>query len=299
MGEKREWLSRDTVSQPLARGPRVCVHRQKGVFLLGCLGEAWLAVLFSPLPLPGLPSGTSRPCLQPTAGRHLHTEETFPFLPCGDLCVAPSRQPSRLRGWVVPHMDADPLALSNITAKEVYAILVWNTRHKHRWVKKYFAIRVEWHTVWKNLDQLWHNRVLIDTPWLIGHNVLPTANQLLWFGMSVSPWCHCGHREPIEHLFVECSFFLLIDWLHTLMLHFRSSQPRPMLQEVHFLYWRVDNIPTGFSVLMALVRHQVWTSRNFFRFEHLQLEPRYALEHVKSSFRFLEHLQQCHALVPT
>ena len=47
---------------------------------------------------------------------------------------------------------------------------------------------------------------------------------------------------------------------------------------------------------MALLRHQVWISRNFFRFEHLQPEPRYALERIKSSFRFLARLELRHSL---
>ena len=102
--------------------------------------------------------------------------------------------------------DADPLALPNITAREVYAILVRNTGHKHQCVKKYSTIGVEWHAVWKNLDQLRHDRAALDTSWLISLGVLPKVDQLLQFGMSVSPWCHCGRRESIEHLSVECSF---------------------------------------------------------------------------------------------
>ena len=199
-------------------------------------------------------------------------------------------------GWVVPCTGAEPLALSNVTAKVVYDILVRNTGHEHRCVEKYSAIRVEWHSVWKNLE-LRHDRAALDTSWLIAHGVLLTADRLLQFGMSVSPWCHCGRRESIEHLFVECSFVsLLIDWLHALMSQFRSSLPRPMSLEIRFSFRKADNIPTGFSVLMALLRHQVWISRNFFRFQHLQPEPRYALERIKSSFRFLARIQQRHVL---
>ena len=80
------------------------------------------------------------------------------------------------------------------------------------------------------------------------------------------------------------------------MLQFRSSQLHPVLCKIRFLYRMADNIPTGFSVMMALVQHQVWISWTFFRFKHFQPEPRYALERVKSTFHFLACLQQCHVL---
>ena len=101
--------------------------------------------------------------------------------------------------------------------------------------------------MWKNLDQLQHDRAAFDTLWLTAHGVLPTADRLLRFGMSVSPWCHCGHRESIVHLFVECSFTpSLINWLQALMLQFRSSLPHPVSREIHFLSKKADNFSTSF-----------------------------------------------------
>ena len=50
---------------------------------------------------------------------------------------------------------------------------------------------------------------------------------------------------------------------------------------------------------MALVRHQVWLARNFYRFQGLQPEPRYSLDQVKASFRFLAWIQKRHVLLST
>ena len=95
---------------------------------------------------------------------------------------------------MIPCTGADPLNLANVSAWEAYAILLRNKGTENRCVEKFSALGVEWHTVWKNLDQLRHDRVALDTSWLVAHSVLPTADRLLRFGMSVSPWCHCGRR---------------------------------------------------------------------------------------------------------
>ena len=201
---------------------------------------------------------------------------------------------------MIPRTGADPLDLANVSAREAYAILLRNKGTENRCVEKFSALGVEWHTVWKNLDQLRHDRAALDTSWLVAHGVLPTADRLLRFGMSVSPWCHCGRRESLEHLFVECSFACkLIDWFHALESNYRSSLPRPTSCEIRFGFRSADKIPAGFSVLMALVRHQVWLARNFHRFQGLQPEPQYSLDRVKASFRFLARIQQRHVLRST
>ena len=300
-GKKREWLSRDTASQPLDRGGLGVVDITKKVsafrvlwvkrFLLG-EKRGWHSFFRHYLRRAFLAEPVSRVFNLRQIGTSTQ-RKLPPFyreVISAWLQVGGHHAPG---GWVVPCTGADPLALSNITSRDVYTILVRDSGYEHRCVEKYSALGVEWRTVWKNLDLMRHDRVALDTSWLVAHGVLPTADRLLWFGMTVSPWCHCGRRESIEHLFVECSFISpLIDWFHALLSNFRPSLPRPTSREIRFSYKKADNIPAGFSVLMALVRHQVWVARNFFRFENLQPEPRYSLERVKTSFRFLARLQQ-------
>ena len=66
------------------------------------------------------------------------------------------------------------------------------------------TVNLEWPTVWANLHHLRFLRQMRDTSWLISHGVLPTGVRLASFNMSVSPLCHCGRRETMEHLFCYC-----------------------------------------------------------------------------------------------
>ena len=61
-------------------------------------------------------------------------------------------------GWVIPCTGADPLDLANVSVQEAYAILLRNKGTENRCVEKFSALGVEWHTVWKNLEQLRHDR---------------------------------------------------------------------------------------------------------------------------------------------
>ena len=57
-------------------------------------------------------------------------------------------------GWVIPRTGANPLNLANVLAREAYAILLGNKGTENRCVEKFSTLGVEWHTMWKNLDQL-------------------------------------------------------------------------------------------------------------------------------------------------
>ena len=109
--------------------------------------------------------------------------------------------------WIVPRPNADPLPLTVVTARSVYTILGCIHHQLHCCVAKVRELgigHVEWPRVWKNLKFLRFSRPTLDTSWLVAHCILPTADRLPGFGMSVDPACHCGATESLIHLFVDC-----------------------------------------------------------------------------------------------
>ena len=196
--------------------------------------------------------------------------------------------------WVVPRQNSAPdLPLADLTAHAAYSALTRLDHVPPRCETK--APFVEWPTVWANLHHLRFLRQMRDTSWLICHGVLPTGVRLASFNMPVSPICHCGRRETLEHLFYHCPLAQdLVNWWFTLMRKHSNRIPCPSEWEMLFGYRRVLAVPAGFVALLGIIRHQLWCTRNRHRFDGIPPCSTATLTKVKSSFRFLARIQQRH-----
>ena len=67
----------------------------------------------------------------------------------------------------------------------------------------FWGLAVDWPTVWSNFHLWRFIRPVKDTNWLIAHGILPTADRLTRFGMTVDSSCHCGQPESLVHLFTR------------------------------------------------------------------------------------------------
>ena len=105
--------------------------------------------------------------------------------------------------FVEGHRTSCPL--SSLTVQFVYRQLLRLHCPVHRCVERYrsWGLVVEWDTVWSNLHLWRFVRPVRDTNWLIAHGILPTADRLARFGMSVDTACHCGAVETLLHLFTR------------------------------------------------------------------------------------------------
>ena len=196
--------------------------------------------------------------------------------------------------WVVPRPEPSPnIPLDHLTACIAYRPLTQLQHSPPRCETKYPFI--EWSTVWANLNHLRFMRPALDTSWLACHGVLPTADRLLSFGMSVSPMCHCGQRETLTHLFFYCPIAQgLISWFFSVVKQHSHNIPRPTEWEMLYGFRRATAIPHGFTALLGIVRHQIWCARNKHRFEGVVPVTNVVLERIKSSFHFIARVQKRH-----
>ena len=196
--------------------------------------------------------------------------------------------------WVVPRTEPTPdTPLEHLTACIAYRQLSYLQLTPPRCVTKHPS--VEWPTVWSNLNHLRFTRPALDTSWLICHGVLPTAARLIAFNMTVSPLCHCGQNETLQHLFYHCPLTQdLINWFYRLILQHSRRVHRPTMWEMLYSYRRAIAIPPGFIALLGLIRHHIWCTRNKYRFEGIAPSATVTLTRIKSSFRFLARVQKRH-----
>ena len=300
--KKREWVRRSSITQPCTRGGLGVVDFDRKLrslsvmwvkrFLVGC-NHPWTYFFRYFLRRMLLAEPVERVFYQ-----HTPSPATLRSLP--DFYRNVLESWFAVRGtqvdgsWVVPsHNSAPDLLLVDLTAREAYTVL---TRLDH--VPPRCEMRapfVEWPTVWANLYHLRFLRQIRDTSWLICHGVLPIGVRLASFNMPVSPLCHCGRRETMEHLFCHCSIAQdLITWFYSLIQQHSRRIPRPSEWEMLFGYRRVLAVPSGFIALLGIMRHQLWCTRNRHRFDGIPPSSTATLAKVKSSFRFLARVQQRH-----
>ena len=187
--------------------------------------------------------------------------------------------------------------LSSLTVRFVYRQLLRLHCPVHRCVDRYCSwdIVVEWATVWSNLH-LWRFICPVrDTNWLIAHGILPTADRLARFGMSVDPACHCGAVETLLHLFTRCPVALRVfAWYQSIVHRAIPTSVRPSPSQLLVGYDRSVRIPPVFPCLLGIIRIGLWIARNAYRFDGSPVVFPSLLSSVKSSLRFVVRIQQRH-----
>ena len=300
--KKREWVRRSALTQPCARGGLGVVDLERKLRSLAILWvKRFLVGSSHPLTY-FFRHFLRRMLLAEPVERVFHqdiaspaTLRKLPDFYRGVLESWFAVKGSRDNGsWVVPRQNSAPdLPLIELTARVAYEVLTRLDHVPPRCETK--SPSVEWSTIWANLHHLRFLRAARDTSWLICHGVLPTGVRLASFNMSVSPLCYCGRRETLEHLLCYCPLAQdLVNWLYTLMRQHSSHIPCPSEWEMLFGYRRVLAVPAGFIALIGIMRHQLWCTRNRYRFDGVPPSSAATIAKVKSSFRFLARVQQRH-----
>ena len=203
-------------------------------------------------------------------------------------------------GIIVIHGSRSVCSVYNLSARFAYRELLRLDCTEHRCVEKYrsWNLAIDWNAVWSNL-YLWRFiRPVRDTSWLIAHGILPTADRLQRFGMSVHPLCHCGRPESLIHLFTECPLAVsLLTWYMSLVAQFNQTFPTTTSSQILCGYATSLKILPIFPCLLGIIRHQIWLARNAHRFEITSLIYGSVLCSVKSTLRFVLRVQQRHSPV--
>ena len=210
MGEKREWMARTSVVQPIGDGGlnivdvsnkilsirAVCLHPWSCFFShhIEVVFNQSVADVLARDPIPAYLIKKLPPCYR------------------GVLSAWVSLHGRNDQGaWVVPRPSGQLLPIEELTASTAYSLLRRSSAVEHRSVAKYtdWGITVQWQAVWASLHLWRFVRSVQDTAWLTFHGILPTADRLVRFGMRVDPLCFCGAQENLLHLFTSCPFFPL------------------------------------------------------------------------------------------
>ena len=129
-------------------------------------------------------------------------------------------------GVIVIHVFRSVCPVHDLSARFAYRELSRLDYTEHRCMERYrsWNLATDWNAVWSNLHLWWLIRPVRDTSWLVGHGILPTADRLLRFGMSVNPLCHCGRPESLIHLFSECPLAgSILAWYISLFAQFDQT----------------------------------------------------------------------------
>ena len=119
----------------------------------------------------------------------------------------------------------------------------------------------DWPTVWSNFHLWRFIRPVRDTNWLIAHGILPTADRLTRFGMTVDSSCHCGQPESLVHLFTQCPLAKrLIAWYQILVRRVLPTLPRPAPSQILVGYDKSVKIPPVFPCLLGIIPHRIWVA---------------------------------------
>jgi hypothetical protein len=105
--------------------------------------------------------------------------------------------------------------------------------------------------------------VFQDTAWLSFHGMLPTSDCLVCMRMFVSPLCFCQQPETLIHLFVTCLFAReIFFWF---LSQFRKFNQVAALTSggILFGYSSSSCVPVVFTVLLGVLRHHIWLTRNW------------------------------------
>ena len=154
---------------------------------------------------------------------------------------------------------------------------------------------MDWKTVWLNLHLWRFLRPVRDTAWLIAHAILPTADRLIRFGMSVNPSCHCGQAESLVHLFVDCPLASRVfAWYLSLVRRFAPTTGPLSTSQILCGYGPIVKLPPVLPCLLGIIRHRIWVARNSYRFDNLCMDYGSTLSSVKSSLRFMLRVQRRH-----
>ena len=223
------------------------------------------------------------------AGRPVHQILLLTALSKTALALLPPFYRSVMRAWfrlsrreengelVIVGSNNSFCPLRNLSVRFLYQQFSRLDYAPHRRVAKFssWGLAVDWPTVWSNFHLWRFIRPVRDTNWLIAHGILPTADRLTRFGMTVDSSCHCGHPEALVHLFTQCPLAKrLIAWYQILV--------------------RRVKIPPVFPCLLGIIRHRIWVARNAYHFDQSPVIYRSVLISIKSSFRFALRIQFRH-----
>ena len=129
----------------------------------------------------------------------------------------------------------------------------------------------------------------------MAHDVLPTADRLICYGMNVSKFCFCGALETADHLLFQCSIATRVWFWFSFLAHkYRQDFPLLSTVNVRFGYPRTDAVPKGFQVLTHIIKHQLWLHRNCVRFDSLAPDYNLILVRIKAIFCFHLRIQLRH-----
>ena len=131
-----------------------------------------------------------------------------------------------------------------------------------------------------------------DTAWLSFHGILPTADQLVRFGIKVSPLCFCGEPETLLHLFTSCP--LALDVFNWFKEQYNKYDPAATLTAAQILFGLPSNVPIVFTALLGVLHYHVWLARNKHRFEYVSPDVKLTIKNAKSTFRFLVRMHRRH-----
>ena len=187
--------------------------------------------------------------------------------------------------------------LRSLSVRFLYQQFSWLDYAPHRCVAKFsfWGLAVDWPTVWSNFHLWRFIRPVRDTNWLIAHGILPTADRLTCFGMTVNSSCHCAQPVPLVHLFTQCPLAKrLIAWYQVLVRRVLPTLPRPTPSQILVGYDKSVKIPPVFPCLLGIIRHRIWVARNAYRFDQSPVIYRSVLISIKSSFRFALRIQFHH-----
>ena len=197
----------------------------------------------------------------------------------------------------IGRLGSSSRSLGTLTVASVYRLLSTLAHTEHRCVAQYqsWGLAVEWSTVWSNLSLWRFIRPVQDTNWLIGHDVLLTADCLLRFGMSVDSTCHCGAVESLVHLFTQCPVaHRVFAWYQSIVHRAIPSSVRPSPSQLLVGYDRSCAFPPVFPCLLCIICHRAWITRIAYRFNGSPVVYPSLLASVKSSLRFVVRIQQRH-----
>ena len=243
------------------------------------------------------------------AGRPLEQVLLLPSPSPSSMALLPPFYHSIMHSWfrLSPGLDAGVIVicghgssicpLHSLSARFVYQEFSRIDRVEHRCVEKYrsLGLCVDWNTVWLNLHLWRFLRPLRDTTWLINHGILPNADHLIRFGMSVNPSCHCGQAESLVHLFVDCPLASRIfAWYLSLVRRFAPTTGPLSTSQILCSYGPTVKLPPVLPCLLGIIRHRIWIARNSCRFDNLCVGYGSILSSVKSSLRFMLRVQRRH-----
>ena len=305
--KKREWLARSSLTQPLSRGGLAVVDVNRKVQSLHVM---WVSRLVANPDLPWFYFFRHH-LHRAFVGRRLDqillltspSQTAMGLLPPFYRSIMESwfRLPRSLdNGVIVIHGFRSVCPVHDLSARFAYRELSRLDSTEHRCVQRYrsWNLAIDWNAVWSNLHLWRFIRPVRDTSWLVAHGILPTADRLLRYGMSVNPFCHCGRPESLIHLFTECPLAVsLLAWYMSLVAQFDQTYAVTRPSEILCGYASSVKIPPIFPCLLGIIRHRIWLARNAHRFDNTSLIYGSVLGSVKSTLRFVLRVQQRHSPV--